>query len=441
MKILYKNNDSRAQTKRMAKRENKRARSIKLAEARKNERIKITNRETKIKADVVSILKKESAEEKIITKRPKINYFNEAFSFIPKDVYNQLIETENDEWQCRSFNEERQYIEFFKRFIYPYDIPKPLLLTAVIQNKYYFDADRKQLKSFDFDLIQLCRKWLCDIVSGKSFYKSNKEYFTKHEAHFFLSSKIKYIDTRSVLQMFFEAKCKARCIPDSLSNIIAQVFTVKFEQCFNNIIVTSFLDLISRHIDYNIAREELGDVCDFILSEITKYKESNGKATPFSCSGRTMSSVISLANEWHVQVQREATARAELQEKAKLKKLELWKGLPINNFTFENKKCVWGIKQLCSFKELVNEGRSMHHCVASYAERCSLGTSAIFHVSGCEKKDKSQKLIFSSATVEIRSADRSICQIKGKCNASVDMVTINFIRRWAQANNIKMSTY
>jgi len=434
-----KTNDNRTQTKRMTKRESKRAKSIGLTEAKKSKKIEVADREAKVRTDVALILKKDGSVEKINTKRPRMNYFLSAFSFIPQSICDQRMDTENMEWKCHSFNEERQYMEFFKRFIYPYDIPQPLLFTAVMQNQYYFDADGKQRKSFDFELIQLCRKWLCDIVGGESFYKHNKEYFTKQEAHFFLNSKIQYIDTRSALYMFFEAKCKARGIPDSLSRIITHVFTIKFEQCFNNAIVTSFLDLISRHVDYALTEGELGDVCDFILSEITKYKESADKATPFSCSGRTITSVISLANEWHAQVQREIAARAELQANTDKQKVEFWEKALISNFKHENDDCIWTITQLCSVNELINEGRSMKHCVASYAGQCSGGTSAIFHVSGYEKQNKSH--VFGSATVEVRTADRSICQIKGKCNARVDMAAINLIKRWAQTNNLKMSIY
>jgi len=76
-----------------------------------------------------------------------MNYFLAAFSFIPQGIFDQRMKTGNTEWRCHSFNEERQYLEFFKLFIYPYDIPKPLLFAAVMQNQYYFDDNGKQHKS------------------------------------------------------------------------------------------------------------------------------------------------------------------------------------------------------------------------------------------------------------------------------------------------------
>ena len=430
--------DNSTEYKQLIKRKNRRLKSISLADAKKNERKKIAKRETEVASYVTSILKKESATEKITAKRPLMNNFLETFSFIPNSVFDKRTETENMELKCHSFNEERQYMEFFKRFIYPYNIPKPLVLTAVMQKQYYFDAEGRRRETFDFEIIRLCRKWLCDIVNGKSFYKQNKDYFTKQEAHFFLNSKIKYADAKSVLNMFFEAKCKARRIPDSLVRIITRVFTFKFEQFFNNSSVKSFLDLIGRHIDYAVNENELSDICDFIMSEIANYKESAGKTTPFSCSNRTMSSVTSLANEWHAQVQRGVVAISGLQADTYRQKTHSWKKALISNFTFENDDFIWTITQLCSVNALINEGRSMKHCVASYAGRCSTGASAIFHVSGYKKQDKSHAV--SNATVEVNPNECSIRQIRGKCNAAVDLTTLNIIKRWAQTNNLKMLT-
>jgi hypothetical protein len=140
---------------------------------------------------------------------------------------------------------------------------------------------------------------------------------------------------------------------------------------------------------------------------------------------------------------RENAARAELQsnaDKAKTKVykeiIEYWKRMPINNYIFENDECVWNVKQLCSFKELVNEGRDMKNCVAMYASDCAGGRTAIFHIS-CHLKGEDKKVI-TSATVEVRAVDRSIVQVKGKCNTRVDTITLNVIKRWAQNTNLRV---
>jgi hypothetical protein len=54
----------------------------------------------------------------------------------------------------------------------------------------------------------MAKNLIKDIVSGDSFYKRNKQYFTKAEAHCFLSSKIPFTDSGSVMKMFYYAKAE-----------------------------------------------------------------------------------------------------------------------------------------------------------------------------------------------------------------------------------------
>ena len=408
----------------------KRTKSIVRAVANKEKRIRLAEFKAENDVIVAKISKNKKTTERKIEKRPGVNYFLDTFSFIPQCASDVSLK-----WRSHSFNKERQYIEYFTRFIYPYPVSKALLLATVIPELYYFGNDGTRYRSLDYDLIQLCRKWLCDIVTKESFYIKNKNYFTKREAHLFLNSKTAYCDVRSVLFMFFEAKCKARGISGSFCKIITRVFTIKFEGCINHIIVTSFLDLIARHKDYIINDDELADICDFFHSEITKYNESSDKSAPFSCSGRTMTSIRALANEWHGKIQRENAAR-DVFKSNRIKEAH-WKGLAISNFLFENDDDVWTITQLCNVNALINEGRTMRHCVASYAQQCSQGVVAIFHVSG--RKRDSASLSFNHATVEVRAASHSIVQIKGRYNSRIDKITERIIRRWAQSNHLKMS--
>jgi len=54
-----KTNENRAHTKRMTERESKREKSIGRTEAKKKEKIKVADREARVKADVALILKKD----------------------------------------------------------------------------------------------------------------------------------------------------------------------------------------------------------------------------------------------------------------------------------------------------------------------------------------------------------------------------------------------
>jgi len=164
------------------------------------------------------------------------------------------------------------------------------------------DDKGRDRPSPDFNIIRLAKKWIRDITSGVSFYKSNTALFTKAEAHFFLLSDIRYTEPSSVIEQYFYAKCLARKLSVKLSLSTAKVFSFKFTNDWDNPIVTGFLDFIARSDGFETGKLELGDICDFVLAEIKKHKKSRGRQPPFSFSGRTMTSVLALANEWHADI-------------------------------------------------------------------------------------------------------------------------------------------
>ncbi|MCL2128744.1 MAG: DUF4116 domain-containing protein [Treponema sp.] len=309
-----------------------------------------------------------------------------------------------------------------------------LVAAAGFNEKYCHDSDWME-KFFTLVPDKYVKK--VKETMRNAFYTDNKDLLTKREVHFFTTPKVKNNDSRSPLFMFFEAKCKARGIPDLLTREIAGAFSKKLYKNYQHITVISFLDLIARQKDYVIDEEELAEICEFLDSEIIKYNEKPEENAPFSCKGRTMSSVSAISNEWHVQKNAEELFRYGIRDKKDIK--QEWEGLSVKNIDPENSGYVWNITQLCSVNELVNEGRVMKHCAAAYAHRCSKGETAIFHFAG-HKKDSSKNK-FKKATVELLIPSRTIVQIKGKCNTKVDGVTIGIVKEWAQYNNFRMFDY
>ena len=430
------NHNSKKLTKKFEKKLKRRNYSIEQQQLRKQQRENDAERAV-CNHNCRDILKNRENTEKKPEKRHDIEKFVSAFVFLPhcRTDKRHLLESSKT-WKIRSFNEHRQYIDFFRTFIYPYSLPAPLVLTAIQDDMY--DGTNGMLRySTDFAIIHKTRKWLSDIVSGGSFYKKNREHFTKAEAHYFLISMIKYHDNSSIIAMYFEAKCKARNFGQSLCAVVTKTFSVKFIHDFDSIIVTGFLDMLARHTDYHFGGDELGDICDFVSTRITKYHQSLGKQPPFSFSGRTINSVIALANEWHAEQQRELNIMHRLGYGIRQSKpvIEKWEGLNINGFWYENGDHVWMIEQIRCFQELINEGRKMKHCVASYASKCITGDCGIFNVS-CFSK--SINITESIATIEV-SSNRTIVQIKGKCNAAVKGKAVNIITRWAGQNHITMT--
>jgi hypothetical protein len=374
------------------------------------------------------ILRKDKSDEKKKNKRPGHEKFLAAFSFIPAgstDTRHLAVK----KWKCRSFNEQRQYIDFLKIFIYPYNVPAPLLFASLLP-EHTFNDKNQMVKSPHLKIIRMAKEWLVDIVSGESFYKRNKEYFTKAEAHYFLNTNLSFSDGTSVIKMFFDAKCKARHVGHSLRILVVKVFTVKFLMTFNNPVVLDFLDFIARNQGYRFTSGELGDVCDFIITKL------RGK---FSFSGRTVTSIVAFANEWHAELHRPIIIHNGHQQGNTNKNaiaLAKWNGLPILKFRYEEKESTWEITQLYTAQDLLNEGRKMKNCVASYSWYCAGGEGAIFNVSEVSTYKESE-IRSSRATLQV-SSSRVLVQAKSKCNGVLEKDTKRVVSLWANSNRIKI---
>jgi len=174
---------------RREKRHNRRENQIGIAIRRKNEREENAVYRNITQKTLAGLLKNDNKQEKK-EKRPGAEKFLNAFSFINWTPYDKryLI---TPSYQCRSFNEQKQILDFFKEFIYPYKIPR-ILIWAALEKDTVITENGKIKPSPEASIIKNTRKWICDIVSGNSFYKQNKDYFTRAEAHFFLNSEIVY---------------------------------------------------------------------------------------------------------------------------------------------------------------------------------------------------------------------------------------------------------
>jgi hypothetical protein len=207
----------------------------------------------------------------------------------------------------------------------------------------------------------------------------------------------------------------------------------------------SFLDLLSRTPEYGYDRGMLGDLSDFVLEKIQENKKIKDGSLHFTFSGRTITSVIKLTNEWHESLRREETARRNQRDafrrardgnriNEKLLFPSKWDGMGITQFRYETDDCTWTVTELRTSQDLLNEGRKMKNCIASYADRCASGNCSIFTV---ERIFPVNQMIEKAATFEVIPSKRTLVQAKGKCNSAVSLKTMNVIKRWAQANSIK----
>ena len=72
----------------------------------------------------------------------------------------------------------------------------------------------------------------------------------------------------------------------------------------------------------------------------------------------------------------------------------------------------WAIRELCSNAELSAEGKSLHHCVLSYAKSCRNGSTSVWSLS-VRTAGKREPIL----TIATDPRARIITQVRGKYNA------------------------
>ena len=259
----------------------------------------------------------------------------------------------------------------------------------------------------------LADKWLKDIFSRESFYKRNKEYFTRAEVKYFLTCDGELANCYDLINYFFITKIKANNLDLSLG-----VFH-RFMDCFIHQTAIGFIKFLcnnKKHIKNK--EEEIIDICDFLKTEYINNDRN------FNFENMTWHELKRLSDEWHLE--NRIANDPHLKEYINTS----WKKSSIKDFTFEKYGKTWTIKEITAGIVLYEEGEKMHHCVFSYADDCIEGRCYIFSVS-CNGR---------IATVEI-SKDKELIQARGPCNNSIDNETASIIKIWADENKIDCGSY
>lgn len=101
-------------------------------------------------------------------------------------------------------------------------------------------------------------------------------------------------------------------------------------------------------------------------------------------------------------------------------------------------KTVWMFRELASQVELLLEGRSLRHCVATYRKKCESGVSSIFSLR-CQDREQPGTAPVSQVTLEIHRARRRIVQIRGKWNRPPTPLERELISQWATLQNLTLA--
>ncbi len=134
-----------------------------------------------------------------------------------------------------------------------------------------------------------------------------------------------------------------------------------------------------------------------------------------SMIGRTPAALIRDLQRWHNELARAGHSDIS------------WLESKIRPFQWQSKQgTVWTIYELLGNGALAEEGRSLNHCVGSYAETCAMGRTTIWSMrQGCGATGK------RVLTIQVDADQRRIVQVRGNSNRFATREEREVIEYWA----------
>jgi len=181
----------------------------------------------------------------------------------------------------------------------------------------------------------------------------------------------------------------------------------------------------------------IGPVIDYLHQErFVNVEGANGENVQgprqpnLSMKGRSPESLLEQVTRWHRELAKTSAQKIRTWNMTNIQPLRLTEGT-VGEPNFK----IWTIRELVTQQSLVNEGRKLKHCVASYASSCAKGHSSIWSME-LEQSSVVEKRV----TIEVNPGTRQVVQIRGKLNRHPNQQELNIIRRWATAAKLVLRT-
>lgn len=161
------------------------------------------------------------------------------------------------------------------------------------------------------------------------------------------------------------------------------------------------------------------------LTELIDYVREEKRANHnYHLKGRTLQSLFRQSDAWH---NRFSNSRSN----------QVWKPCGIEGYRSEKKPEVIVLEELTESRKLTEEGKSMKHCVGSYAFYCTKGKSAIFSL----RKYSGGILLDIMATIEVNLVLQRVVQAKAKMNKPISEEAKKYMEVWATHAGLVLNPY
>ena len=95
---------------------------------------------------------------------------------------------------------------------------------------------------------------------------------------------------------------------------------------------------------------------------------------------------------------------------------------------------MWQLLELTNGAQLRTEGAALHHCVASYADRCWRGTSRIWSLR-VRRGDNVRHVM----TIEVDVKRRAVVQARGWRNRAASGKALRLLQDWALRERLRLA--
>jgi hypothetical protein len=272
------------------------------------------------------------------------------------------------------------------------------------------------------------RGWFVAHSRGASFRSLNLPIvMTRKMEHIFLASQ----DHLSIEHAIRRAELLGLGAP---AEFVKAVMSTRLatDLCHGEFWRTVWIFLIANAGDVDPA--QIGPMIDYI--QAIRHERTHdgmmefGSPQPaFSIKGRTVQSMLRLMREWH---RRLGAGGASLS----------WVQSPFEPLLFEelsqdDSKMPrrWQMMELINSAQLRREGAALHHCVASYADRCYRGTSSIWSLRLWQGEKVHHVL-----TVEVDPRRRAVIQVRRRANRTASGKPLQLVQDWAGRERLRMAT-
>lgn len=346
--------------------------------------------------------------------------FIEALPYLVK--YKEQWVRPFDSWVAKSHNAKRQFASFIRHLFDKYnDIP-------AFMDRVWFGS--QQNLTIDY----LHQKWFIHLGTGQNMRTASDlpVSFTKKIAHHFCQAPENYSINEAIRwgQIHAWDGNAALCKAVNGSMLVRNFQNEEFwESVIRWFIANPLLD-----------KAHVGPICDYLENQKFTRQALPGpdgvnrlavKQPNLSMKKRDPESLLRSVHEWHRQLGREKKNAGQVWSPCGITPLDFVEGDVSKNW----KK--WTTVELLNSKELTAEGKSLSHCVSSYAFSCVNKRVSIWslryesHNTGLERR----------ITIEIDLANRRIVQARGKFNCRPTEQETRVIERWARKELIGLSSW